>query len=143
MSKVKNLNQLEELAKKIAINNVNISIEAPLGHEVFEEIFRNKEIADNPKNLLPQRFIVVIGAGASYSACKGIPLGKEAANILSSKFDTYKDLIDTELHRLEKVYKLKRDEFETKLLALSKFHPKKLVDEIYKLYNHKYYPSTL
>lgn len=86
-----------------------------------------------------RRVVVIVGSGASQDA--GLPGTKELISELhSSKFPLSEDVINKELDRLESVQKLDRDQFETRLLAMSvtelsgKAVRKKLVD----IYNQRF-----
>ena len=131
---------VKDVARGMALNLVNVSLGNLVTKEVIEEI-NTYDNALNNGPIVNQRFIVVVGAGASYNASKSLPLGRSAGEVLKNKFPGLSELIEDELVRLENVYKLNRDEFETVLLAISKFKSKELVDEIHKLYNHKHNPS--
>ena len=85
--------------------------------------------------------VFVIGAGASFDSAK-IPLAASAADSLTSKLSRVNgELLKFEISRLENVYRLSGTDFETKLLALSKFDPITLVDELHKIFNRRYCPT--
>ncbi len=65
----------------------------------------------------------------------GIKIGREKAKIIIKK------LFEDELDELSQVYKLDKEDFETNLLAISKYYPKKLIDELATLINFRYYPD--
>ena len=149
MTKKEKRNNLNELATKLSINLANSSLidlmeknqeNGILANEVIKDIFVDEEIVQLSRHT-QERFIVIVGAGASYNASQHIPLGKIAAETLKDCFENISDLVDNEIDKLSTVYRLEPEDFETILLAISKFRPKKLVDELVTLYNHKYYPS--
>jgi hypothetical protein len=89
------------------------------------------------------RTIVVVGAGASKAAC-GLPLGRElASGIEAAVIDagTPRRLIEAELDRLELVNRLGRFEFETRLLALSRFDPETVLSMLHEKCDVRHYPS--
>jgi hypothetical protein len=145
--------EFHNLARKIALNLIHVSIDEA---EVEDAVKMMMEMdLDGRKfddaRYSPERFVVVVGAGASYNANKNIFLAEDAKKrireVLIGDNTDIDNLIENELDRLETVYKLKRDEFETELFALSRFYSstkpgeKNLVNEVCKLYNHMYYPS--
>jgi hypothetical protein len=91
----------------------------------------------------PPKIVVVVGAGASTDAC-GLPTGKDAANMLKSIFenDFNLDLIKREIRRITVEYRLEEQDFETVLLALSKFDQTKVLDLLNTIYNRRHYPSV-
>lgn len=106
----------------------------------------NKGAYEQVKNLNDQyRCIVVVGAGASFNACKDLRLGKEFVKELKREFEGKSpwktDLIENELSRLKKIYKLNPDEFETVLYAISKYYPKDLIEKLVENYDHRYNPG--
>jgi hypothetical protein len=105
---------INELATKLAKNLFSISFKA--GTETRDAA---KEILSYPEiNFKSERFIVVVGAGASKHANKNIPLGKEAIeklkkdyNIESTSvnkngFQEIEKLFQDEIKELSQVYRL-------------------------------------
>jgi hypothetical protein len=93
---------------------------------------------------MPERNIVIVGAGASFNACpKGLPLGKDTATAMREHFSAKigKELLDAEIKRLHQVFRLPKDDFETILYAISRFDPKGLREELHKRYNAQYHPN--
>jgi len=83
-----------------------------------------------------------VGRAADICGPLQLPLAKDAANILKNRLNRInQELFDDELKSLTRVYRLNKDEFETQLLALSKFDPGNLVKELSDLFNRRYYPS--
>jgi len=133
--------KFEILAKKIALNLIDVSIRKNDVPHALDEIIKNENqtLTNNHK---PERFIFVIGAGVSKDANENIQLGGEAADSLREVFKEYEKLINHELRKLKEVDKRNPKEFETVLLAISKFdYEKKLENEIFNLYNYSLYPS--
>lgn len=98
-----------------------------LARELAEHYFRiGVPKRDHKKLCLPahRRTIAVVGAGASRDA--DLPLAKEAIELVkvalrrprSDREDELDQRLAAELRRLESVYRLNRDDFETTLLAL-------------------------
>lgn len=139
-----NLRLISELAGKLAINRVNISLWDAIRRSkenVYKKVLKSHVKVSEIE--LPERYIVVVGAGASKDAA-GLPLGKKTATVLQGMFRDKmgkNKLIESELQRLERVYRLNEENFETILLAISKFYPAELIDELSKRYYHRYYPS--
>ena len=139
---------LKELAEKLSINSVNTSLwnfivdkKKPVYQDVFDTSCGNcNKIIE-----LPGRYIVVVGAGASHDALKNLKLGRDAGNELINHFKRkskiVSGLITEEIERLENVYQLNKNDFETKLLAISKFFSKEVKKKLSELYNFRYYPS--
>lgn len=90
------------------------------------------------------RIIVVLGAGASNTAC-GIPTGKCLAKKVRGEFvkgsDRLGRLVDTEIARLSQVNHLNEHDFETILLALSKFDPDGVRNTLLSECGIAHYPS--
>lgn len=143
--------KFEDLARKIALNLIYVSLDEEDAFDGIREAIKDNKaiIGRHTKGdfvCKPERFVVVIGAGASRNANQNIKLAGEAADGLIQKLTKNKkdvlELIQFELDRLESVYKLNRNEFETILLALSRFYPKdQIVNKIYEIYKHEHYPS--
>jgi SIR2-like domain len=142
----------QQLARKLALNLIHVSIDEKEVPDAIAETM-NSEVNGIPfkdQKYRPERFVVVVGAGASYDANQNIPLAQEAMiqlkEILTENDDKILTLFDDELQRLETVYKLNKDEFETQLFALGKFYsnPRRqenLVNALCDVYDHKYYPG--
>ena len=90
----------------------------------------------------PSRVVVVVGAGASH-ATNGMPTGDLAARELLVRLRIDADLYDQERRRLSTVYRINRDDFETQLLAMSKFAKETLLDELRLMFWHRHAPSFL
>jgi hypothetical protein len=134
---------LKMLAAKLALNLIDVS--TSFDDDPYEEILTDHEGTKKTarrKDNERERFIAIIGAGASYVATKKhYPLATKGAEVIMNKLEgsypSLKSLIDRELTRLEKVYSLNREDFETQLLALSKFLDKEVVDTIKELFGYK------
>ncbi len=132
----------ETLVNALSLNYINNSLKNIIidnkHHEAYGDIL-NKP---TPMHSYPfSRNIVIVGAGASHNACGEIKLAKQAGEHLLGQFSKIKDLIDGEIKSLSRIYQLKEEDFETKLLAINKFYPKDLKRELKELYDHRYYPS--
>ena len=142
----KNSKILRELAEKLAMNSVNVSLWDIIKAEkdVYQRVFKSSTLSRKIIDC-PERFIIVVGAGASHNAFNELQLGSIAAENLKKHFQGMlgekSKLIDEELKRLERVFRLNKKDFETILLAISKFFPVELKQEISERYKHKYYPS--
>jgi hypothetical protein len=140
---------ISDLATKLARNLFSISFKA--GTEIRNAA---KEILAFPEiNFKPERFIVVVGAGSSKHANKNIPLGQEAIKKLKKDyniesisenktvFQEIEKLFQDEIEELSQVYRLEKDDFETVLLALSKYFPKDIYEKLANYYGYRYYPD--
>ncbi len=134
-------NALENLAFCLVKNHIHTSIQEELNQEDFLKILKPEKLPENPDIETVERVVVVVGAGASKNANENLPLGREAAELLKNKFQDTKDLIDEEIEKLSRVYRLEKNDFETILLAIHKFHPKELVDELKSIYSKRYVNS--
>lgn len=143
----RNKSNLKKLSEKLAMNCVNNSLWDVILEErnIYKQVFDEKCKLTRTSIQRPERIIVVVGAGASYDAFSKLSLGGIAAKELKDHFEKElgpkSNLIDKELVRLERVYRLNKDDFETILLAISKFYPQDLKREISRRYKHKFYPS--
>ena len=152
MDKMKLLKEkaIDDLATKLAINLVSISFKAGVEtRNAAKEILALQNI-----NFNPERFIVVVGAGSSKHANKQIPLGKEAIaklikdyNLDSSIKNNIGDqeirkLFKDEIEELSQVYRLKKNDFETVLLAISEYFPKDIYEKLATYYGYRYYPDS-
>ncbi|MFN0212795.1 MAG: SIR2 family protein [Saprospiraceae bacterium] len=142
---------LQILAERLAFNNVNVSL-SKLIHENngsgtqnfnYSSILNEKHPATQEPNPLPERNIVIVGAGASKNACLEFETGQKTAEALEKKFEKRlgDQVLKDELRRLEQVYRLPKGEFETILFAISKFFPKDLKKELSDLLQSKFQPS--
>ena len=126
------MKNLKELALKLAINYIDVSLRPDEEDVSFKKVL--KKIID--RKLYPRsRNIAIIGAGASINANKNIYTAKTLAKVLSSKLinnvPEIQKLVDEELIRISNVSGLDGEAFETKLLALNKFFPKELLSLIH------------
>jgi transcriptional regulator with XRE-family HTH domain len=141
-----NSKELELLAGKLALNLVDVSTPFRNRSKPHLEILQNeKTIKLRSESSKKERFIVVVGAGASNAATKGyMKTASAAANQIREsiqKNKTFKELVEKELRRLRLVYQLREDEFETQLLAFSKYCPEEVLGELRKLTSLKFVPS--
>ncbi|RMI27839.1 MAG: hypothetical protein D6681_00145, partial [Calditrichaeota bacterium] len=124
---------LEEVAHYLVLNHLRNSI---------SEHFQWSEVAEigDPASVTEKRVIVVVGSGASAAA--GLPLAKDAAEILRKSSRLSSRTIDAELDRLEMVYRMNRENFETILLALSSTvdEAKRVRDRLHNLFSHRFMP---
>lgn len=123
---------IAKLAKTFASNHVHCSL-LPLREELAdgsgalsldipracEQILTPPDVSD----VAFRRCIAVTGAGASIEA--GLPLANATIDRITRKLrgknpPVPQKIFDTELERLERAYRLKRDQLETVLLALTR-----------------------
>lgn len=132
--KEQNEQNIKKLAERLAQNHIQSSISADL-----QATARKQMLKDDHYN--PQRTVVVVtGAGASASAA-GLPLGNDTWRLLRDKLSIPSKMLETELDRLSVQYRLERNEFETQLLALSKFSRNQLLDELGTIFFRRFYTS--
>jgi hypothetical protein len=161
---------IEELALEMTCNSVNASCSEFVGQSKHanlklkikrEEAYRRVLLPAIFKQLGSKRIagdehryrcIVVIGAGASFSACRALKLGRDFAKKLKNEFASegppawkkkkrIERLINDELSRLKKIYKLNPYEFETVLYAIGKYQSEALLERLRQVYDHRYNPS--
>lgn len=131
----------QSLVNALSLNYINNSLKNIIIENKHRAAYENILVNSSPKRSYPfSRNIVIVGAGGSHNACKEIKLAKQAGEHLLGQFSKIKDLIDSEIKNLSRIYQLKEDDFETKLLAINKFYPKDLKKELRDLYDHRYYP---
>lgn len=132
----------EALINALSQNYINNSLKNIIIDNQHHEAYKKILVKPSQNHSYPfSRNIVIVGAGASHNACKEIKLAKQAGEHLIGQFSKIKDLIDGEIKNLSRIYQLKEDDFETKLLAINKFLPKELKKELKELYDHRYYPN--
>jgi len=115
--------ELQKLAAKLAFNLVDVSTnekDTPHHEIIDKKLFKFR----NPTK--SERFVLVTGAGVSHAATKGaMPLSNEAIKGIEKELVEVegipKKLLDEELENLENYTGLDVNEFETHLLAYSKF----------------------
>jgi hypothetical protein len=137
---------LFQLAGKLALNLVDVSTEFSEGAAPHEKIIAEKSIVGH--NRRRERFIAIIGPGASYEASKGvIPLAEEGAiqirRRIEDKEPALDKLIKEELDRLRHVYRLDPNDFETQLLAYSRFGLNIVLEGLEASYGLRYMPSLV
>jgi hypothetical protein len=103
---------------------------------------RNSRFHAQPREAGDQQIIVVTGAGTS-NAAANLPGGSEAAVELTERIrdgGVEQRLIDGEIERTALQYNLLERDFETVLLALSKFNRQSVQDELHAIFNRRYHP---
>lgn len=124
---------LEKLAVKLACNIVDVSISFNDRNRPHREIIKPVLLKKYRKTEERERIILITGAGVSHSATQGvIPLTKDAIELIRNEVVVKPDskqngipqaLIENELDYITLSTNLARDEFETQLMAYSKFDP--------------------
>lgn len=128
--------EIERLGMLLAQNHVLSSIDKQtlmVGNN-WKKILNNK----SKEELRTRTVAVIVGAGASTQA--NMPLGTTTIKNLKNQFRINEEAFEYVLRELESVYEYDRTTFETNLLALNRFRPNRLLDDIQKIYLHKYYP---
>lgn len=146
-----NYDQLKELAANLALNYYDVSLRDPSNEDYnpnIESIFCRDEVSNKRKTgeIRWHRNILIIGAGASKSAWDHINVGDSAKKLIIKEFEkkyreAYK-LFEEELERLTNIYRLEKDDFETNLLAISKFSRNFILTELVNHYS-RLYPASL
>jgi hypothetical protein len=127
-----------DLAGHMAWNHIYLSVRGE-DYLTTSRYFLKESVA-----AIPPKIVVVVGAGASNEAC-GLPTGEHAAQrlieVFKSRAGVSERLIEEEIHRITVEYRLERSDFETVLLALSKFDQKTVLHELNIMYSRRHYPS--
>jgi hypothetical protein len=137
--------KLKELATKFASNLVDVSTrfeEKDDPHkETIKEIERKKYRTPEQR----ERFILITGAGASHAATKGVmPLSSQAIINIKREFDKAKfphQIIEEEIEKIKLTTRLDVREFETQLLAYSKYSQKRVINGLKKMCDLKHVPN--
>ena len=145
-----NWTTLAELARQLSLNLVDVSTnfyEKNIPHlSVISNEKTLKELEKNPDRPR-QRFVIVTGAGASHAATGGkLLMAKEATQVIkeaikAENIEFLNELIAKELNRLKLVYKARPDDFETILVACSKFRKDTVVAALKQLCGNRYIPA--
>lgn len=151
---------INDLAKQFALDYYSISSvlsatdkEITCAKEVFQEKFFNEffESKSSSNNINRKvRNVFVLGAGASYDCFKEILLANDAIDKIKEKLDIellfgnkyFKEKINEEKEKIEKLYRLNPNDFESQLAILSNYI--KIDDirgQLANIYDKRYYPS--
>lgn len=131
----RNLNHsIDLLAKRLVLNHLQLSFEGSELNAACCEVLN--ELID----VEPRRVVVVVGAGASATK---LPLAKNAAQKLESKLVRDNKSYQQELKHSQLVYKMNSEDFETRLLALSRIAGSELRESLSELYEHRYCPLII
>lgn len=110
-----------------------------------QQVIKNEEaLAARQESKKRERFVLVVGAGASNAATNGyMPLGKDGAEEIRKRLIKRipKELIEEEIKRLKYSYRLEPEDFETKLLAFSRFSRKDVVTALREICGYAHIPS--
>lgn len=136
---------LKELATKLACNLVDVSTSFDKKNSPHKEIINNDSLEKFRKTNQSERFILITGAGVSHAATKGaMPLADEAIKVIKKKVlesGISESILEEELENLTLSTNLKRNEFETQLLAYSKFSPKGVKKGLREMCQYNYMPN--
>jgi len=124
---------IRSLADRLTQNHAALALPEPLPPNA-QPILGSK--VAGPRSAV----VAIVGAGASYEAA-GLPLGSLAARALREALNVPLDLLEPELDRLALQYRLERNEFETQLLALSRFKRPELLSELAQMFSVKFLPA--
>ena len=148
---LKNNPELRELATKLACNIVDVSTSFNKKNEPHKKIIKAELLRKYRKTENRERIILITGAGVSHSATKGvIPLTKDAIEIIKKEVVTKPDsdkkgiperIINNELDYISLSTNLERDEFETQLMAYSKFDQDGVLDGLREMCKPKHIPN--
>lgn len=129
---------LYNLAEKLVQNYIQLSFPPELWAIARKYILKRDVVAP----AAPQAVVVVIGAGASADTI-GLPVGKETISHLKQSLQIPAKFFEPELKRLSMQYRLEPGEFETELLAMSKFSGSNLLDELESIFLRRFYVSPI
>jgi hypothetical protein len=146
------LNIIEDLAKKLAVNYVDSSLDSFNVNENLNELINIYFNVDNIADIQKSRNVFILGAGASINGFPKIfKNGDSAVDYIEKelKFDKLKknnpeiELKEKEITRkLLQGKKEKKASFETRLTILSHFYSiTKIREEISKLFGYRTFPS--
>ena len=116
--------QFRALATAMASNGIVHSVTPRRFSTVFKHALRSPQ-----SNLAQPRVVVIVGAGASIAAAKH--LRSEYRGVRS-------DLIDSEIENLSLQHNIDEDDFETTLLALSKFDRPYVLGKLRAIFDRRY-----
>lgn len=147
---LKDYKKLIELALKLSLNLIDVSTKFE-EKDIPHEIVLRKERLDTVKKIRTEaqreRLILITGAGASFAATKGImPLSSNAIRIIEEEIGEstiLKNRIEKEINRITLATRLNRDEFETQLLAYSKYAPDEVIAGLKKMCKLKHIPNLI
>ena len=136
------------LAEKLALNLVDISTSPVETIKTYNKIFTNpRMVSQRSKMPKPQRerYLVVVGAGASNAASHGknpIPTSDVVIKKLRSSLEGLVDkkLIAEEIERQARLRGTTKDNFETQLLALNRFSAKEVQRLLTEICGNKHAP---
>ena len=142
-SEMRNSDPIDELVTTLLENHIALSVPPPVYDKARSLLFKSPPplpASDVPPTPSPRAVIVVLGAGASADAAH-LPLGKATADLLRQQLAVPSKYFTHELERLSLQYRLKKTEFETQLLALSKFAGPRLLDELAAIFGRRFYAA--
>jgi len=123
---------IQEVTHCLVSNHLRISTE----QSEWYGLVKQGTLSDS----VERRVVAVVGAGASKSV--GLPLATEVLQFLIEESSMPRIVLDAELDRLSKVYRLDRNTFEVQLRALStsSYEAEKLRNNLQKMYGHRFMP---
>lgn len=125
---------LDRLASQLANNHTHLAFPSGLWRMANDQILK----VSGP--VTSRAVVVVTGSGASAADAK-LPLASETGEILKGRLRIPEQFLRNELDRLTTQYRLGPEEFETQLLAFSKFGGSELVSELKSIFYRRYYSS--
>ena len=130
---------LTQLASILSRNLITNSFPIGKAGDPIKTMLKNGELIEEKRS----RNILVIGAGASHNASSKILLAKDAfKEVKKAMCEKYGEkierFINKKLEELSQVYKLNDTDFETQLLACSLIDKEVVLQELKRLYSHKY-----
>ena len=142
-SENENSNPIDELVTTLLENHIALSVPPSVCDKARRLLLKSTPalpaggVLPTPS---PRAVIVVLGAGASADTAQ-LPLGRATADLLRQRLDVPRHYVDNELERLSIQYRLEETEFETQLLALSKFAGPRLLDELGAIFGRRFYAA--
>ncbi|MEM8523058.1 MAG: SIR2 family protein [Bacteroidota bacterium] len=131
--------KLEMLSDKLSINLIDVSTmfkkDSTPHLQILKKEKAEKILSRRKEKDIRERYVVFIGIDASHAATDGfMPRKKDAKKkvekLFSDKGLISKKLLKAELERLEQAYRLNKDDFETQLLAISRFSRKDVIEAL-------------
>lgn len=134
---------IDALAKQLVVNHLYLALRDENNHRLPESIDNYlSEVIARAKNFHKRHeertIVAIVGSGAS--SMTGLPTSQSAVERIKSKLNIPPILLKKQLDRLESVFRLNRNEFETQLRAISILTPEDLRQELQKLFNIRFVP---
>lgn len=146
---IDNSDPLNELARKLAMNLVDISTRSREERVDYENIFTDPGVYKNRSqgDKVRDRFIAVVGGGfshaATYDTKAPIPDSVEMIQRLRDAYEgnVIVEWVEDEINRLKSMASVQDADFETSLIAFTRFNEAFAVSELRKMCGYKHVPN--